>query len=122
MRYIELLYAWAVVLTSSKQKLLHIGQLMNIWQWPFKYFGKYYLSMPNYSKSASMDKYRWHRNLFDYVSNRNTEFDKLRYHNVVYKKNMTESYFFTWFYTDHQLPMSEQAFNLLKSLRDSEIK
>lgn len=122
MRYIELCYAWIVVIFSSKKKLLHVGQLMNHWGWPFKYLGQYYLSLPNSNEKLRTDKYRWHKSIYNFVSKRNSDYDKLHYHNVIYNKMMTEKEFFEWYYTDHQLPLSEKAFLLLKAIGEAEQK
>lgn|SRR6478736_4890287 len=120
MRTIAKIYAWVCILLANKRRLIIIDHSMNHWEWPFKYFGKYYNSLENFGKSLPIDKYRWQRCFDRYFNYRITQFEALQYHNVEYRKEMTENEFFTWFYTDHQLPLSHAAISFMKTLYEKE--
>lgn len=98
------IYMWLMVLTASYQRKIVIGHTLNSWEWPFKYFGKYYLSLPNFIHDKSiLSKYVLHKKIFKYLNKVTTKYDQLYYHNVIKGHElhkMTPDEFEHWFHNE----------------------
>lgn len=114
------IYMWINVYFASYEQKIKIGHTINRWQWPFKYFKSWYLSLPNYHPKTGLTKYNFHYKVFHYLKSKISEYDSLYYHNVIFRNSMTPEKFHYWFHHIHNQPMTENEKKVLKALFDKE--